>query len=69
MKQYSPSADVQAADKASEILFIVLKSVLREFGVKISDLAGGTTDSDSDVKAMCVTFLLAQHKVSWDWCV
>lgn len=69
MKHYAPSADVQAADKASEILFVVFKSVLREFGVKISDLAGGTTDSGSDVKAMCVNFLQAQHKVSWDWCV
>eukprot|EP00752_Nemacystus_decipiens_P002422 g2283.t1 len=53
----------------NEILFIVFKSVLSEFGVKISDLAGGTTDSGSDVKAMCVNFLLRQHKVSWDWCV
>lgn len=69
MKHYAPSADVQAAGKASEILFVVFKSVLSEFGVKISDLAGGTTDSGSDVKAMCVNFLLAPHKVSWDWCV
>ncbi|CAB1102250.1 unnamed protein product [Ectocarpus sp. CCAP 1310/34] len=64
VKHYAPSAAVQVTDKASEILFIVFKSVLREFGVKISDLAGGTTDSGSDVKAMCVNFLLAQHKVS-----
>eukprot|EP00752_Nemacystus_decipiens_P017453 g15647.t1 len=69
VKHYAPSAENQAADKASEILFIVFKSVLSEFGVKISDLAGGTTDSGSDVKAMCVNFLLRQHKVSWDWCV
>ncbi|CAB1119309.1 unnamed protein product [Ectocarpus sp. CCAP 1310/34] len=69
VKHYAPSAAVQATGKASEILFNVFNSVLREFGVKISDLAGGTTDSGSDVKAMCVNFLLAQHKGSWDWCV
>ncbi|CAM9672446.1 unnamed protein product, partial [Hapterophycus canaliculatus] len=69
VKHYAPSSAVQATDKASEILFVVFKSVLSEFGVKISDLAGGTTDSGSDVKAMCVNFLLELHKVSWDWCV
>lgn len=42
--------------------------MLAEFGIKLSDLAGGTTDAGSDVKAMCVNFLLASNNVSWDWC-
>ncbi|CAN0588206.1 unnamed protein product, partial [Ectocarpus sp. 12 AP-2014] len=40
-----------------------------EFGIKLSDLAGGTTDSGSGIKAVCTNFLLAQHNVYWDWCV
>lgn len=42
--------------------------MLAESGIQLSDLAGGTTDSGSDVRAMCVNFLLESHKVSWDWC-
>lgn len=69
MKHYAPSAAVQASEKASGVLFTVFRSLLAEFGIKLSDLAGGTTDSGSDIKAMCTNFLLAQHNVYWDWCV
>lgn len=68
MKHYAPSSAAQDKAKASEILFTIFKSVLAEFGMSLSNLAGGTTDAGSDVKAMCVNFLLKQHKISWDWC-
>ena len=68
VKHYAPSAAAQETGKASEILFTIFKAVLAEFGIKLSDLAGGTTDSGPDVKAMCVNFLLLLHKIYWDWC-
>lgn len=68
VKHYAPSVAAQEKAKASEILFAIFKSLLAEFGIKLSDLAGGTTDSGPDVKAMCVNFLLELHKIYWDWC-
>ncbi|CAN0350943.1 unnamed protein product, partial [Ectocarpus fasciculatus] len=41
---------------------------LAENGILLSDLAGGTTGSGPDVRAMCVDALLASHKIGWDWC-
>eukprot|EP00903_Cladosiphon_okamuranus_P013418 g12500.t2 len=68
VKHYAPSADAQANSQASQTLFTIFRSVLAESGIQLSDLAGGTTDSGSDVRAMCVNFLLRSHKVPWDWC-
>ncbi|CAN0196291.1 unnamed protein product [Ascophyllum nodosum] len=67
VKHYAPSSEVQDKEKASGILFTIFKATLREYGISIADLAGGTTDSGPDVKAMCVNFLLALHDVCWDW--
>ena len=41
---------------------------MAEYGITLSNLAGGTTDSGPDVKAMCIHFLLANHRIWWDWC-
>lgn len=69
VKHCAPSADVQGSSgKASEILFTILKATLAEYGVGISDLAGSTTDSSPDVKAMCTNILLERHSIPWDWC-
>ncbi|CAN0390869.1 unnamed protein product, partial [Ascophyllum nodosum] len=68
VKHYAPSAAAQETGKASEILFTIFEAVLAEFGIKLSDLAGGTTDSGPDVKAMCVNSLLLLQKIYWDWC-
>lgn len=68
VKHYAPSAEAQETQKASEILFTIFKSVLAECGIKLENLAGGTTDSGPDVKAMCINFLLAVYKIWWDWC-
>ena len=50
-------------DKASGILFTIFRATLAEYGIAISDLAGGTTDSGSDVKAMCVNYLQHMHSI------
>ncbi|CAB1105955.1 unnamed protein product [Ectocarpus sp. CCAP 1310/34] len=68
VKHYAPSTEIQGTEKASEILFTIFRATLAEYGIKLSDLAGGTTDSGSDVKAMCVNILLGLHKIWWDWC-
>ena len=68
VKHYAPAAAVQEAEKASKILFTVFKATLAEYGIRISDVAGGTTDSGPDVKAMCTNILLAKHGIPWDWC-
>lgn len=68
IKHYAPSAKIQQTDKASEVLFKVFEATLDEYGLKLENLAGGTTDSGPDVKAMCVNFLLKQRQISWDWC-
>ena len=61
--------EIQGTDKASEVLFTIFRATLAEYGIKLFDLAGGTTDSGSDVKTMCVNILLRSHNIPWDWCV
>ena len=68
IKHYAPSAEIQQEEKASEVLFTIFEATLAEFGIHVRDLAGGTTDSGPDVKAMCVNVLLGVYDVSWDWC-
>ncbi|CAB1104792.1 unnamed protein product [Ectocarpus sp. CCAP 1310/34] len=53
---------------ASEVLLEIVKSILREFGLRPSDLASGTTDSKSDVKSVSVNGLYPQYGVLWNWC-
>lgn len=53
---------------AGEIPLAIFKSVLTEFGILLSDLAGGTTNSGPEVKAMCTNSLLLLHKIHWDCC-
>lgn len=50
------------------MLLEIVKSVLHEFGLDPSNLASGTTDSGSDVKAVSVNGLLELYGVLWDWC-
>lgn len=68
VKPYSPSSAVHDKKRASDILFTIFRATLGEYGIKVADLAGGTTDSGADVKAMGVNTLLGQHDVLWDWC-
>ncbi|CAM9372554.1 unnamed protein product [Pylaiella littoralis] len=68
VKPYAPSSPVNDTQRASDILFTIFRATLGEYGIKVADLAGGTTDSGPDVKAMGVNTLLGLHDVSWDWC-
>lgn len=68
VKPYAPSSAVNDNQRASDILFTIFRATLGEYGIKVADLAGGTTDSGPDVKAMGVNTLLGLHDVSWDWC-
>ena len=68
VKHYAPAAAVQEAEKASKILFTVFKATLAEYGVGISDIAGGTIDSGPEVKVMCTRILLANYGIPRDWC-
>ncbi|CAM9505990.1 unnamed protein product [Ectocarpus sp. 8 AP-2014] len=68
VKHYAPSAAIQGTETATEVLFTIFRATLAENGIKLSDLAGGTTGSDPDVRAMCVDVLMASHKIGWDWC-
>lgn len=69
VKHYAPSPAAHETEKASETLFTIFKAVLAEFGIKLSDLAGGTTDSVFfDITAMCIGSLLSEHKICWDLC-
>ena len=66
VKHYAPAAVFQEAEKASKILFTVFKATLAEYGIGISNVAGGTTNSGPDVKAKCTNILLAKHGIPWD---
>ena len=68
VKHYAPAADILETEKASEIIFTIFQATLAEYGITLANLAGGTTDSGPEVKAMCVDFLLANYKIWWDWC-
>lgn len=50
------------------VLLKIFKSTLQEFGLTTADLASGTTDSGSDVKALSVNGLFKRHGIQWDWC-
>ena len=63
VKHYAPAVAVQEAEKASKILFTIFKATLAEYGIGISDVAGGTTDCGLDVKAMCTNILLEKHGI------
>ena len=68
IKHFAPSASVQESEgKASGTLFAIFRSTLAEYGIKLSDLAGGTTGSGPEVEAMCAT-LQALHGIGWDRC-
>lgn len=50
------------------MLLEIMKSILHEFGLKPSNLASGTTDSGSDLKAVSVNGLWPKYGVLWNWC-
>lgn len=68
MKHYCPSSLALEEARASEVQLKIFSSILQEYGLEITDLASGTTDSGSDVKAMCVNGL-GSVGVVWKWCV
>ena len=68
MRHYAPAVDIQETEKASEIIFTIFQATLAEYGITLANLAGGTTDSGPDVKAMYIHFLVANYQICWDWC-
>ncbi|CAN0564579.1 unnamed protein product, partial [Ectocarpus sp. 12 AP-2014] len=68
IKRYQPSQDALGEAKAAEVLLVIVKAILREFGLRASDLASGTTDKGSDVKSVSVNGLNRQFGVLWNWC-
>lgn len=67
VKPYAPAQDLEEIT-ASKVLLKIFTATLQEYGVRVQDLASGTTDSGSDVKAMCVRGLHPRG-IAWDWCV
>ncbi|CAB1107679.1 unnamed protein product [Ectocarpus sp. CCAP 1310/34] len=67
-KRYSPDQGALGQAKASEVLLVIFKSILHEFGLNPSYLASGTTDSGSDVKAVSINGLWKHFGVLWNWC-
>lgn len=67
VKHYAPATKLES-HKASEVLLKVFESTLGEFGLTLSDLASGTTDSVSEMEAMCVNGLVPLG-IAWDWCM
>lgn len=67
MKHYAPATELES-HKASEVLLKVFESTLGEFGLTLSDLASGTTDSVPEMEAMCVNGLVPLG-IAWDWCM
>lgn len=67
VKHYAPATELDS-HKASEVLLKVFESTLGEFGLTLSDLASGTTDSVSEIEAMCVNGLVPLG-IAWDWCM
>eukprot|EP00752_Nemacystus_decipiens_P010971 g9750.t1 len=69
VKHYAPSSAFQESEeKASETLFTIFRATLAEHGIKLSDLAGGTTGSGPELEAMCANILAAVHGIAWDRC-
>ncbi|CAB1099071.1 unnamed protein product [Ectocarpus sp. CCAP 1310/34] len=68
IKRYAPDQGSLGDQRASDVLFQIMKSVLEEFGLKPSHLASGTTDSGSDVKAVSTNCLWPMYAVLWCWC-
>ncbi|CAN0346503.1 unnamed protein product, partial [Ascophyllum nodosum] len=59
---------VSWVDSTFDLRHALISATLAEYGITLSNLAGGTTDSGPDVKAMSIHFLLANHRIWWDWC-
>lgn len=68
MKHYAPSASAQDSEKQSEALLTIFRATLAEYGIKLSDLAGGTTDGGSELEDTCANTLLEMHNIGWDRC-
>ncbi|KAI9908451.1 hypothetical protein PsorP6_004599 [Peronosclerospora sorghi] len=47
---FAPSSDVIKGNRFSEILQMWLRDILAEFGIRITDIAGSTSDGGSDVQ-------------------
>ena len=50
------------------MLWRIFVAIMKDIGVRPSDLASGTADSGSDVKSMCVKHA-KEHGILWDWCI
>ncbi|KAI9914438.1 hypothetical protein PsorP6_006988 [Peronosclerospora sorghi] len=50
INRFAPSSDVIKGNRFSEILQMWLRDILEEFGIRITDIAGSTSDGGSDVK-------------------
>jgi len=75
-KHYCPAPET-STEKASECLWKIFQATIAEVGLTPADFASCTTDSGSDVKAMCVNLACEHYKyvddpnarpLEWDWC-
>ena len=64
---YCPDPDTLGTEKAAKMLWRIFLAIMKDVGVKPSDLASCTTDSGSDVKSMCVNHA-SEFGIRWDWC-
>ena len=67
VKPYCPDSDLIENTRASELLWKMFRATLEEFDLKPEDFASCTTDSGSDIKAMCVN-QARDFGIQWDWC-
>lgn len=66
IKVYDPSPDILGeASKASDVLLVWLKGVLKEHRLDITDIYSATSDSGSDIKRLLSVLLPGE----WAWCV
>ena len=67
VKPYCPDSDLIESTRASELLWKMFRATLEEFDLKPEDFASCTTDSGSDIKAMCVN-QARDFGIQRDWC-
>ena len=66
IKVYNPSPEILGeASKASDVLLVWLKGVLKEHRLNLTDIYSATSDSGSDIKRLLSVLLPGE----WAWCV